>query len=112
MVKEILTAAGFVENETFRETRFLTPPGGTYAIYNDSVRRRGADNLNLLTEHDTTIEVYEYAPDPEAEAKIEAQLETIGIEYDKAERYWINEEQLYQVIYNFSYLIKEVKEHD
>ena len=33
MVKEILTAAGFVENKTFKETRFLRPPKETYAVF-------------------------------------------------------------------------------
>lgn len=107
-VDDILTAAGFVENETYRETRFLTPPSETYAVYNDSIIRRGADNVNLLTEHDVTIELYQYSPDPDSEERIEAQFDSIGQVYEKQERYWLNDEQLYQVIYNFSYLIKEV----
>lgn len=111
MVKEILTASGFVENKTFRETRFLQPPKETYAVYNQSIRRRGADNLNLISEYDISIEVYEYAPDPKAEASIEAQLDNIGQQYEKAERYWIESEQLYQVIYNFSYMKKEVRDN-
>lgn len=106
MVKEILTKAGFVENETFRETRFLKPPKSTYAIYHDSITRRGADNVNLITEHDYTIELYSYIPDPRSEIKIEAILNETGVEYDKDERYWINEEQLYQVVYSFSHIEK------
>lgn len=106
MVKDILTAAGFVENETFRETRFLKSPSVTYAVYLDSVVRRGADNLNMITEHNMRIEVYEYAPDPAAEARIEAQFDAIGQRYTKDERTWIDEEQLYQIIYSFFYIEK------
>lgn len=106
MVKQILTAAGFIENQTFRETRFLKAPRGTYAVYLDSVKRRGADNLNLITEHDTTIELYEYAPDADAEERIEAQFDAIGQAYERSERYWIDEEQIYQRIYSFNYISK------
>lgn len=106
MVKQFLTDAGFVENVTFKETRFLKPPRQTYAVYQDSVRRRGADEINLITDHTTTIEIYAYTPDPEAEKRLEAVFDAAGQPYEKAERYWINEEQLYQTIYSFSYLTK------
>ena len=106
MVKEILTNAGFVENETFRETRFIKPPRTTYAIYLDSYTRRGADNLNLVKEHDYTIELYSYFPDPDAEKRIETILDELGIEFEKSECYWIQEEQLYQVVYTFNYIEK------
>lgn len=106
MVVDILTAAGFVENVTFRETRFLKSPTETYAVYFDSVLRRGADNLNMITEHETTIELYEYAPDSDAEARIEAQFDAIGQRYTKGERTWIDEEQLYQIVYSFFYIEK------
>lgn len=106
MVKEILTGAGFTEGKTFNETRFIKPPNTTYAVYLDSFTRRGADNLNLIKEHDYTIELYSYKSDPTAESKIENELDKRGIEYDKAERYWIKEEQLYQVIYTFNFIEK------
>ena len=103
MVKDILTKAGFIENETFKETRFITPPTTTYAVYFDSVRGRGADNLNLISEHT----VYAYTPDPEAEARIEAEFDKIGQIYEKSDRYWINEEQLYQTVFSFYYVSKK-----
>lgn len=106
MVNQILTGAGFVLNETYKETRFLKPPRTTYAIYNDSRTRRGADGINLLTEHDITIELYEYAPDPGAEQRIEEQFDALGVEYTRQNRYWIHNEQMYQVIYDFSYTKK------
>ena len=106
MVKEILTGAGFVENKTFKETRFLKPPKTTYAVFMDSFTSRGADNLNLIKEHDYTIEVYSDKADPDAEGRIETTLDELGIEYDKDPRYWIQEEQLYQVVYTFNYIEK------
>lgn len=106
MVKRVLTEAGFVENESFKETRFLKPPKSTYAVFMDSFNRRGADNLNLIKDHTYTIELYSYKPDPEAEARIEKVLDELGIEFDKEERYWIAEEQLFQVVYTFDYIEK------
>lgn len=106
MVKRVLTGAGFVEGKTFKETRFLKPPKTTYAVYMDSFTRRGADGLNLIKDHDYTIELYSYTPDPEAEAKIEEALDSLGLEYDKDDRYWIQEEQLYQVVYTFRFIEK------
>lgn len=107
MVHKILTSAGFVLHETYRETRFLSPPNTTYVIYNDNLNVRGADNLNLMIEHAVEIELYEYAPDPDAEKRIENQLDANGIEYVKQSRYYINEEQLYQIIYEFEYIEKK-----
>lgn len=106
MVKEVLTNAGFVENKTFKETRFLKPPKSTYAVYMDSFTGRGADGLNLIKDHSYTIELYCYAPDPEAEKNIENSLDDLGLEYSKSERIWIESEQLYQVVYDFNFIEK------
>lgn len=106
MVKRVLTGAGFLEGQTFKETRFLKPPKTTYAVYMDSFTRRGADGLNLIRDHGYTIELYSYAPDPEAEARIEKSLDALGLEYEKEDRYWIQEEQLYQVVYTFDFIEK------
>lgn len=106
MVKRVLTGAGFVEDETFNETKFITPPNTTYAVFHDSFTRRGADGMNLLKEHSYTIELYSEFEDPDAEARIEATLDSFGIEYDKADRYWIQSEQLYQVVYTFDFIEK------
>ena len=106
MVKQVLSASGFVEDKTFRETRFLKPPKSTYAIYLDSFVRRGGDYCNLIKEHTYTIEIYSYAPDPDAEARLEATFDAMGIEYEKEDRYWIESEQLYQVIYTFNHIEK------
>ena len=106
MVRQVLNNAGFVEGKTYKETRFLKPPTTTYAVFMDSYVRRGGDNVNLIKDHDYTIELYSYKPDPKAEEKIEKSLDELGLEYDKAERYWLQEEQLYQVLYTFNYIEK------
>lgn len=106
MVKQILTESGFKEGKTFKETRFLKPPKSNYAIYLDSYNTRGADGLNLLKEHDITIELYSNKPAPADEMNIENALNTRGIEYEKQERYWLESEQLYQTLYTFTYFEK------
>lgn len=106
MVKKILTVAGFVEGETFKETRFISPPKTTYAVYTDSFTGRGADNINLIKEHDYSIELYSYNLDPDAETRIEEMLNNLGIEFDKSERYWLESEQLYEVVYTFNFIEK------
>lgn len=105
MVNEILTAAGI----PYKETRFLRPPKTTYAVYLDNVEVRGADYCNLIEEHNTIIELYEYEKDVNAEKRIESQFDTLGLEYRKEPRYWLETEQLYQVIYEFNYICKGVK---
>lgn len=101
-VVDILTASGV----QFRETRWTKPPAGTYAVYMDDVDVDGPDNLNRIYSHNTTIELYEPAPDDASEEGIEAALTAAGQHYIKQARYWIQTEQLYQVIYEFSYIEK------
>lgn len=109
MVKEILTGAGLIEGETFNETQFRSPPRGTsYAVYLDTKNVRGSDDLNLIAEHSVSIELYEYSKDPETEKKIEAEFDKRGIDYHKEPRFWLEDEQLYQVIYDINYISKGV----
>jgi len=102
MIKTILDAAGV----PFRRSRFLKPPAGTYAVYMDDVTTDGPDGMNRIFNHDVTVEVYEAKPDDKTEAAIEAALDAQGLHYTKQDRYWLQEEQRYQVIYEFSYIIK------
>ena len=106
MIEKILTDSGFVEGKTFKETRFIKPPKGTYVIYLDSFIARGADGLNLIKDHNYTIELYSDTPDPDAERRIEQSLDNFGLEYEKSERYWIQSEQLHQIVYNFNFIEK------
>lgn len=102
MIKTILDAAGV----PFRRSRFLKPPAGTYAVYMDDVTTDGPDGMNRIFNHDVTVEVYEPKPDDKTEAAIEAALDAQGLHYTKQDRYWLQDEQRYQVIYEFSYIIK------
>ncbi len=107
MVKDILFSAGFIENKTFKECRFLKPPKGTYAVYFDSCHAYGADDCNLLKGHEYRIELYSDVPDPGAEKRIEDSLDSHRFSYFKEERYWLEDESLYQVIYEFDYIEKK-----
>lgn len=106
MVEKILIAAGFVKNETFKECRFLTSPKSTYAVYDDEFESRGSDDRNYILDHAYTIEMYSSIPDPEAEKRIQNAFNAFGIPFKKQDRYWIQDEQLYQVIFNFDYVEK------
>lgn len=102
MVNEILTNAGV----RYKETRFKSPPKTTFAVYIDDVEVHGADSCNLIEEHNTSIELYEYEKDAESEARIEKQFDALGLEYRKESRLWLEDEQLYQVVYEFEYICK------
>lgn len=102
MIKSILDAAGI----EYRRTRFQKPPAGTYAVYMDDVTTDGPDGLNLLLTHSYTVELYEPAPDDAAEQAVEAAIDTAGLIWAKQDRYWLQDEQRYQVIYEFEYIEK------
>lgn len=102
MIKNILTAAGV----QFKRTRFPQPPRGTYAVYMDDVETDGPDGINAILRHDVTVELYEPKPDDATEAAIEAQLDAAGLAWTKQDRYWLQEEQRYQVIYEFTHIEK------
>lgn len=102
MINNILTTAGV----NYRKTRFPKPPASTYAVYFDDVTTDGADYLNLVLTHDITVELYEPAPDDKTEAALEAAMDEAGVRWQKQDRLWIQEEQRYQVIYEFTYYTK------
>lgn len=106
MVDELLTTAGVQH----RQNRFVKPPAETYALWMDDISTDGPDcaPTSIFT-HDITIELYEYTPDAEAEAAIESAMSEKGLRWTKQDRYWIEVEQLYQVIYEFSYIEKRRK---
>lgn len=102
MIENILTAAGV----QFKRTRFPQPPEGTYAVYMDDVETDGPDGINAILRHNVTVELYEPKPDDAAEAAVEDQLDAAGLQWTKQDRYWLQEEQRYQVIYEFTYIEK------
>lgn len=103
MVTDILTASGV----RFRRSRFPRPPAGTYAVYMDDITATGPDNMPArIFTHDIMVELYEHEPDDVAEAAIEAAITAQGIPWTKQDRYWLQDVQRYQVIYEFSYTVK------
>ena len=103
MVHKILNRAGV----KYRASRYTAKPlPETYAVYFDDREASGADGINCLITHNITIEVYESKPDDNTEAAIEAALDAYGLEWTSQARYWIQEEQRYQVIYEFTYIEK------
>ena len=103
MVTEILKRAGV----KFRQSRYTAKPlPDTYAVYFDDREASGADGINCLITHNITIEVYESLPDDASEQAIEDALDAYGLEWTSQARYWIAEEQRYQVIYEFTYYTK------
>ena len=102
MVTKILKKAGV----KFRQSRYMPPFPATYAVYFDDREASGADGINCLITHNITIEVYESKPDDATEAAIETALDSFGLEWTSQARYWIQSEQRYQVIYEFTYIEK------
>lgn len=103
MITKILTAA----DVKFKESRFLKPPTGTsYAVYMDDVDTDGPDYETRIFTHNIVVELYSPKPDPKTEKAIEAAISAEGIHWRKQARYWLQEEQLYQTIYEFSYIEK------
>ena len=92
---------------SYKETKFKNPPKEDYCVWNDSKSVYGADRKNLIEEHNISIELYEYSPNDSLEEQIEARFDSLGIPYDKQERYWLDDEKLYQIVYEFSYLQKK-----
>jgi hypothetical protein len=103
MGEDILKAAGI----TCRTTRHTRPPSGTYGVIMDDVEADGADGVVLFYRHETTLELYEPQPDPEAEERLEAELDARGLMWSKQDRYWLEDRQRYQVVYEFSYITKK-----
>ncbi len=106
MIHRILQAAGFVKDTTYRHARFTGTRPGDYAVYTDDVSTDGPDGLNLIYTHDYTVEVYEATPDDALEAALEAALNAEGLRWTKQDRYWLQAEQRYQVIYEFTHIEK------
>lgn len=102
MVNKILTAAG-VQG---RRGRFTGKQPDTYAVWMDDITTDGPDGLPRIFRHDITLELYENKPDDKAETALEEAIVAEGLQYTKQDRYWIQSEQMYQVIYEFNYIEK------
>lgn len=108
MVDKILTQVGV----KYRKSRYTAKPlPDTYAVYFDDREAGGADGINCLITHNITIELYTAKPDDATEAAIEDALDAAGLEWTSQARYWIQEEQRYQTIYEFTYIEKRRIRH-
>lgn len=102
MVNKILTAARIQG----RRGRFTPPLPDTYVVWSDNVTTDGPDGAPRILRHDVTLELYESKPNDKAEAAIEEAIAAEGLRYTKQDRYWIQSEQMYQVIYEITYYEK------
>lgn len=108
MTDDMLTAAGVLH----RRGRFLRMPEETHAVWFDNITADGADRilsaggLPRTYTHDVTVEFYEPKPDDEKETAFEAELDRRGLLFTKQDRYWLDDVQRYQVIYEYSYTTK------
>lgn len=95
----------------FKRSRYNAKPlPSTYIVYMDDRSFDGADAIGCAvpgTElHQITIELYESKPDDKAEEAIESALIKRGISWEFQDRIWLENEQKYQVIYEFNYTTK------
>ena len=106
MVDKILKASGI----KYSRARFMKPPAGTYAVYMDDVETDGPDIMGpgapITERHTCTVELYEPTPDDKAEADMEAAITAAGLPYAKQDRYWLQDVQRYQIVYDFEYITK------
>ena len=102
MINDILERAGIPG----WRSRFPKPPAGIYAVWLDDITTDGPDGIPAILTHDVTVELYEPAPDDEKEAALEAELTAAGLQWTKQDRYWLQTEQRYQVLFEFSYIEK------
>ena len=106
MIETILKAASI----PCKPSRYAKPPANTYAVYFDDQTVDGPDPtgaaVSLVVQHDVTVELYEPTQDPAIEAALEAELAARGIIWTKQARYWLQNVQRYQVIYEFTYIEK------
>lgn len=110
MTGKILTRAGVLN----QRDRFLRMPAETYAVWSDDITTDSADRLPSIPSavfpriytHHVTVEVYEPKPDDTIETAIEAELDAEGLPWSKQDRFWLEDIQRYQVIYEYSYTSK------
>lgn len=99
MINNLLDRTGL----PYRRARFPSPPRGSYIVYTDDVSTNGPDGVVALLEHSITLELYESNPDDGAETKVEQALYSAALQWVKQDRYWLQDEQRYQVVYEFSF---------
>ncbi len=102
MISKMLAGTGI----PFRRARFPAPPAGSYIVYTDDISTDGPDGIPALLTHALTLELYEAVPDDAAEAAVETAIAARGLQWDKQDRYWLQDAQRYQVVYEFEFTEK------
>ena len=102
MISKMLAGTGI----PFRRARFPAPPAGSYIVYTDDISTDGPDEIPALLTHALTLELYEAVPDDAAEAAVETAIAARGLQWDKQDRYWLQDAQRYQVVYEFEFTEK------
>lgn len=87
------------------EELFLKPPTPPYIVFTSKPDIRGADNKNCIADRFISIELYCESMDEVTEKTIEDLLNEKAIEYTK-ERTWIQEELLFETVYDFNLIEK------
>lgn len=104
--KSIATTAGI----NVKETRQAEATTAIYAVVFESVEAIGPDLApNLLTRHTATIELYTKKNNAAAKAAataLETALNDENLAWSKDDRAWIDEEKIFQTVYNYNYLQK------
>lgn len=105
--KTIAAAAGI----DTRETRFAKASSGEiYAVYFESINNIGPDLCpSMLTACTATIELYSKKANNAARAAaiaLEKELNAYNLEWSKGDQIWIEEEQIFQTVYSYTYLQK------
>lgn len=89
-----------------KENRFLKAPKLPYIIYIIDKSKRGADDLNNISDNNITIEFYSEKIEKNIENKIENLLERYKMNYDK-NREWLDDEKMFITVFEFNFLEKE-----
>lgn len=103
-IESVLTLAGLVKNKTFKQTRFTVAPSTDFAVWMDQSEADGADLMDLITRHSSTIEVYMYKPDETVLDRILQVLWNAGVKYTTSAKTWIGDDQFYLVYVYFDWV--------
>ncbi len=98
-------------NITTRDTRSgMKNPPPIYAVCSESVEGVGPDaEPELLTRRTASIELYTKSNNAAARiaaAALEAAMSAAELAWSKNDRIWIEEEQIFQTVYSYTYLKK------
>ena len=103
VVDDLLKEAGFIKNKTYKEVRFLKVPDTTFAVWTDAKSARGSDLDMMIVNHSIRVELYSFVADEESSTALEKALNIRGLEWDCGARLWLPDEQMFMLIYTFSY---------